>query len=143
MDSRIQEIFAFGIRAPVPWKPEYSCRNLESHWHLESGIQVPLKKIWNPESRIPDCLGFLYTCKGIRIPESRKFLLVESRILGFGIRKTAVGIWNLTDNWNRNPSSNGKDLESSNWNPESPARNTKSMTVLDPFTHEANGFAQE
>ena len=29
------------------------------------------------------------TCKGIRIPESGKFLLVESGILGFGIRNTA------------------------------------------------------
>ena len=27
-------------------------------------------------------------CKGIRIPESGKFLLVESRILAFGIRNT-------------------------------------------------------
>ena len=70
-----------------------------------------------------------------RIPESRKFLLLESGLLSMGNRNTAVGI--------RNPSSPGKDLESSNWNPESPARNPESMTVLDPFIHEANGFAQE
>ena len=48
--------------------------------------------------------------KGIGIPESRKFLpvesgileilLVESGILSLGIRNTAVGIQNLTNNWN-------------------------------------------
>ena len=48
--------------------------------------------------------------KGIRIPdsekfcvwnaESRKILLVESRTMGFGIRNTAQGIHNLTNDWN-------------------------------------------
>ena len=33
-------------------------------------------------------------------PESRKFLLVESGILGFGIRNTSEGIWNPTNDWN-------------------------------------------
>ena len=94
------------------WNPG-SC-NLESRIQLqESGIPLTFG-IPNPsstekdlqsgihgvESRIPVCLGSLYTCKGIRIPKSRKFLLVESGILGFGIRNTAVGIWNPTDNWN-------------------------------------------
>ena len=37
---------------------------------------------------------------GIRIPESVKFLLVESEILDFGIRDTAQGIWNPTNDWN-------------------------------------------
>ena len=32
--------------------------------------------------------------------ESGKILLVESGILGFGIRKTAQGIWNPTNDWN-------------------------------------------
>ena len=32
--------------------------------------------------------------KGIRIPETVKFLLVESRTLDFGIRNTAQGIRN-------------------------------------------------
>ena len=31
-------------------------------------------------------------------PESGKFLLVKSGILGFGIRNTAQGIWNPTNN---------------------------------------------
>ena len=39
-------------------------------------------------------------CKGIRIPESRKFLLVESGIMGFGIQNTAQGIRNPTYVWN-------------------------------------------
>ena len=39
-------------------------------------------------------------CKGIRIPESRNFLLVESGILGFGIRNPALGIRNPTKDWN-------------------------------------------
>ena len=34
--------------------------------------------------------------KGIRIPESGKFFIVESEILGFGIQKKAQGIWNPT-----------------------------------------------
>ena len=32
----------------------------------------------------------MHVCKAIRISESRKFLLVESRILGFGIRNTEL-----------------------------------------------------
>ena len=32
------------------------------------------------------------SCRGVQIPESRKFLLVESWILGFEIRTTAQGI---------------------------------------------------
>ena len=39
----------------------------------------------------------LRTCKGIRIPESGKYLLVESR---FRIQNTAQGIRNPTRDWN-------------------------------------------
>ena len=63
---------------------------------------------------------------GIRIPESCKFLLVESGILGFGIQNTVVGI--------QNPSSTEEDLESSHWNPETTAWNPESKTVLNSFT---------
>ena len=38
--------------------------------------------------------------EGIRILESEKFLLVESRILDFGILNTVQGIWNPTNDWN-------------------------------------------
>ena len=44
--------------------------------------------------------GQVAPCKGIRIPESRNFLLVESGILGFGIRNPALGIRNPTKDWN-------------------------------------------
>ena len=37
---------------------------------------------------------------GIWIPEPGEFLLVESGILGFGIRNTTQGIQNLTNIWN-------------------------------------------
>ena len=46
-------------------------------------------------------------CKIIWIPESRvsrTFLLVESKILGFGIQNSAPGIWNPANDWN--PESN-------------------------------------
>ena len=43
-------------------------------------------------------------CKGIRIPESTNFLLVESGILGFGIQNPALRIRNPTKDWN--PESN-------------------------------------
>ena len=36
----------------------------------------------------------------IRILESGKFLLVESRIVDFGILNTVQGIWNPTNDWN-------------------------------------------
>lgn len=39
-------------------------------------------------------------CKGIGIPESGKFSLVESGVLGFGIRDTGQGIRNPTYDWN-------------------------------------------
>ena len=43
----------------------------------------------------------LAPCKGIRIPESRNFLLLESGILGFGIRNPALRIRNPTKHWNQ------------------------------------------
>ena len=39
-------------------------------------------------------------CKEIRIPDPVKFLLVESGILGFGIRNSAQGIQNPATSWN-------------------------------------------
>ena len=97
--------FCFWNPGSPPWETEIQPQ--ESGIPLTFAIRKPSftekdleSSNWNPESRIPDCLGSLYTCKGIQIPESRKFQLVESRILGFGIRNTAVGIWNPTDYWN-------------------------------------------
>ena len=60
-------------------------------------------------------------------PESENILLVESGILGFGIRTTVQGIQNPTDDWNPESKFHWQRLESSIWNPES-------KTVLDrPF----------
>ena len=59
----------------------------------------------------------------IRIPEAGKFWLVESGILGFGIRNSVQGIRNPTNDWNP---------ESTAWNPES-------KTVLDLLTESPEG----
>ena len=52
-------------------------------------------------------------------PESENILLVESGILGFGIRTTVQGIQNPTDDWNPESKFHWQRLESSIWNPES------------------------
>ena len=67
-------------------------------------------------------------------PESWKFLLLESGILGLGIRNTGVGIRNPTNNSNPESNSTEIDLESSNWNPESTGWNPESKSVLDSVT---------
>ena len=59
-------------------------------------------------------------CEGIRILESAKFLLVESGILGFGIRNTAQGIRNPTKDWNPIQVSSRKD-----WNQVPGIRNPR------------------
>ena len=51
----------------------------------------------------------LAPCKGIRIAESRKSLLVESGILGFGIRNLDWGIRNPANGRIRNPASTDKE----------------------------------
>ena len=50
---------------------------------------------------------------------TRKVSLVETGILGFGIRNIAQGIRNLTNDWNPESKFYWKILESSIWNPES------------------------
>ena len=50
--------------------------------------------------------------------ESGKFLLPESRILGFGIWNTAQGIWNLTNQRSGIQVSLTKNPETKEWNPE-------------------------
>ena len=82
-------------------------------------IEVNDIRKWNFESKI-------------RIPESKKFLLVESGILGFWIRNTAQGIGNPTNNWN--PESKFHWQESSTWNPESTEWNPESKIVLDSLS---------
>ena len=62
--SGIRENFAYGIRNPSICNPEYSSRNPESHWRLESRIHLLLTNtgirylesgIHSIESRIQDC----------------------------------------------------------------------------------------
>ena len=62
-------------------------------------------------------------CKGIRILESRKFFIVESGILGFGILNTAQGIRNSTlirlESGVQVQVIKNHGTETSTWNPES------------------------
>ena len=63
---------------------------------------------------------YVAPCKGIRIPESKKLLLVESRwsgMLGFGIRHIVQGIRNPSKDWK------SKSVSDNTWNPESTAWN--------------------
>ena len=83
---------------------------------------------------------------GIRIPESGKFLLVESEmeenlhvesgILGFGVRNTAeeFGIPLATGIQNASSANKGWNLVSGIRNPESMTWNPESETVLDSLT---------
>ena len=52
-------------------------------------------------------------------------------ILGFGMRNTAQGIRNPSNDSNTDSKSHCQILESSTWNPESAARNLEFKTVLD------------
>ena len=63
-----------------------------------------------------------------------KILLMESGLLGFGIRNTAQGIRNPTDDWEAESKFHWQRLESSTWNLESTARIPESKTVLDSHT---------
>ena len=49
--------------------------------------------------KLPFCSESLHVRES-RFPESGKFLLVKSRILGFGIRNTAQRIRNPINDWN-------------------------------------------
>ena len=64
------------------------------YWYLLTGFLI--KSVFFKWQVVP--------CNGIRIPESVKFLLVESGILGYGIWNTSKGIRDPTDkDWNQEP----------------------------------------
>ena len=63
--------------------------------------------------------------------ESGNVLLVESGILGFGIRSTVQEIRNPTKDWNTGSKFNRQRLESSTLNSESKAWNPESTTVME------------
>ena len=67
-------------------------------------IVQTLRRCFTDANRKAKRISVLAPCKGIRIPESTNFLLVESGILGFGIRNPALRICNPTKDWN--PESN-------------------------------------
>ena len=83
------------MQASVSWKL-LIWRGLASGWKLY-------------HSNMKRLLDFA-PCKGTRIPESgklclwnqesKKILLLESGILGFGIRNSTQEIWNPTSDWN-------------------------------------------
>ena len=83
------------------------------------------------DPRINYCNRSIAPCKGIRIPESVKFFLVESGNLGFGTQNTAQGIRNPNKEWNLEFTFQWKILESSTWNPESMEWDSESKTVLE------------
>ena len=101
------------IRDPNSTDKEYRIPYLES-------------RIYGEESRIQDCLGFWNPgnfC--LWNSESRKYLFVDSRILGVETRNTNQGIRNLTTDGN---------LESSTLNAGSKGWNPESKTVLDSLS---------
>ena len=65
------------------------------------------------------CLNILPYVRELEFRNPGNFLLVESEILGFGIRNTAQGIRNPTNDWNPESKFHWQKLESSTWNPES------------------------
>ena len=83
------------------------------------------------DPRINYCNRSIAPCKGIQIPESVKFFLVESGILGFGTQNTAQGIRTPNKEWNLEFKLQWKILESSTWNPESLEWDSESKTVLE------------
>ena len=106
---------------------------------IDCFIHLNIKKLWKRKN--------LFTsCKGIWIPECRKFLLVESRIwenllvesgiLGFGIQNTAQEIRNPANFWIRNQISIDKDWNPviGIWDPWCGIQNPESKTALDSLT---------
>ena len=74
-------------------------------------------------------------------PKTGKILLMASGIPGFGIRNTAHGIRNPTNDWNPESKFHWQRLESSTWNLESTTWNPESKTVLDslPWGEQVQG----
>ena len=111
-----------------PWRA--GLITLQGHVHTNPDISEIAYFLsgfmWPPLSK--QCVA---PCNGIPIPESGKFLPMESGILGFGIRNTAQEIRNPTNDWNPESAFYWQILKSSTWNPESIAWNPESKTVLD------------
>ena len=79
-------------------------------------------------------MGPVAACKGIRISESGKILLVESGILDFVIRKTAQGIRDPTDDWNPESKFHWQRLESGKLSTEVHVPTPRSAVWPVPYT---------
>ena len=89
---------------------------------------------WNrPMWGNPDSAIYENFSRGIQNPG--KILLVESGILGFGIRYKAQGIPNPTRDWNSKSKFHWQRLESITWTSESTAYNAESKTIYLEFPY--------
>ena len=111
--TSLQSLF---LRVPSLSFRFFSCSSVHSllgpknHGRSQKGAS--LKDKWSfhhysptfPNRRVPvKLISILIKGKVIRIPESRKFSLVESGILGIGIQNPAFGIQNPAKEWMQNP----------------------------------------
>ena len=80
-------------------KISFICMRMKNDFHIKDWAPtLALKQ--RPEKNLEMAyFAYFALCKGIQISESWKFF-PESRILGFGIRKTAHGFRNQTNDWN-------------------------------------------
>ena len=74
-----------------------------------------------PRTFVQDCNWLIVPSKGIRIPESGKFSIVQSRILDLGIRNAAQGFPNPANDWNPESTFQWQRIR----NPEAGIRNLK------------------
>ena len=139
----LHEVFTY-----LPWD-HYRAERLLRMWPQFDRILLPAVKM-KYESLIRRTKTKLATdksklvvaqCKGFRnrgsflLVKSRiqEILFVESEILGFGIRRTAVVMRLPLKIGIRNPCSTNRAPEASTLNPKSNVWNPESKTALDPF----------
>ena len=119
------------LKITAIWRICKICWGITCKWRQELFIDQSIKaykEVWIFEWIIWLSYRPIYR---ILIPESAKFLLVESGILGFGIWNTAQGIRNLKAIFGiRKLSSTEKTPEASTWNPDSTAWNPESKCFL-------------
>ena len=102
--------------------------------HVVGSCCIRLHTAANMEATTPNIVG--QQCWGLLRPfvgslrESEKALLVESRLLGFGLKKSGIPLMIGI----RNPSSTDEDPGSTTWNPKSTAWDPESKSDLDSLT---------
>ena len=109
-------------------------RPLRAHFHQKRDVWVRGRGDLVITLAARFCNFWIAPCKGIRIRETRNFLLVDSGILGFGIRNPALSIRNPTKDWN--PESNLLKIYSRlNW-----ASRSKEKPSLESLPREKEGI---